>query len=1341
MAQNYVVNYDINVFAEDAVQAIGRFTMASEQLKKASAPFQKLNQKINSLKANISSLGKVKAEVFINTKQAEAKIDRLQGKLERLMATARSLNMTVGAGGGSVAGATSRGRAASRTTTVATGGGNGRRVSSTLNRPSMKDPVVQRWERLQSSYAARAKLIRDNAAMFGWNYKTDPLYQRYMEQSRKAGTRAFARQNPGVMNAWTAARENFVEPTPVPRGRARGGTRVAPVRARYRSLYPNALGYKMLGATPMDVGGIGAVDILKGMGIAYGIAGLGTGIGSAISSATEYDNIMQTTKNILGSHDNRDNFEGRFHAMERNVRQIGVKTKFTAPEVADASRFLAMAGLNIEEINSAIRPITDIALIADTDLGETADVVTNIMTAYGMGANQMRDIADKMTMTFTMSNTTLPEMAESYKYFASIARANNWSFDETTGMIGILGDAGLKGSHAGTTIRQLMNNLLKPSKSQKAALDRFGVTARNADGTLRSPYAIFKDLAEAGAQSSTFDLFRVTAAQGGVSLMQSVEKWDKIIEENRKSSGISTRLAEAKQNTVQGLWAQTTSMFTEGAMQAFEAVRPQIADMLKSVTEWLGTDDARSRIKAFAEDILNFARILGDFTKTIMDFYEKFRKPIMLFLELQLRMWPVIYGLRVLKSAWYAVLGAIRLTQGFGAFINGFVTLAANIRRSTAAMMAFRRANASMGWGGALNFGAATMAHGKEISPAVWERYQRMYGGRGGAMGGMGRGMGVAPGVWGSIRTGIGGIVGGGLGYAIGNSIDEENGGMWGSIIGGIGGGLLAAPGVATALFSNPIGWVAAIGLAVGGAAYYFHKYHEAIDVATQANNDFISSTNTINGINYSEHATMADKYLSIVYNKQLDTNRAIGEHINLMREQLGLMKQAEQEIKDATPFKESNKETFENASAAFGKFSNKDEWIAAIGGFAIDLNDPQMAVERRKWQHANGHDYYHLMFNGVDYGEYETKNAFSQIAASRLLYSLGRDTSEGSQLRELIDSYQARILQAATPQDFYAVIKDLTSYAQSLQYYKGSEYWNMSQIGENSMATNRMSYHYVTALQKGLYDQFMWNNPQTALATQLADLQKILTAHETQQEVTTDLLGNFLLHGGIDIFNSQRYGAFGSDQFMKYFGWYDNQWHSGTYTYLNQQTGKLEQVTLTADEARRHFLTFHQQIIDMVNKLSPKIQPYFNSFVNSPIWGFGDPNGSQSGSEKTLNGVKYTWQNGKWVPESGHGPLVDMTDAEMQQALQRQNPGGNTPVIPRVGGGTGGANQSNYKSHYNNNSAAPKQVIVKIENLMNVKSIDLTNPDNAAVINDVKQQLTQALIDVVHDFDETYHG
>ena len=99
---------------------------------------------------------------------------------------------------------------------------------------------------------------------------------------------------------------------------------------------------------------------------------------------------------------------------------------------------------------------------------------------------------------------------------------------------------------------------------------------------------------------------------------------------------------------------------------------------------------------------------------------------------------------------------------------------------------------------------------------------------------------------------------------------------------------------------------------------------------------------------------------------------------------------------------------------------------------------------------------------------------------------------------------------------------------------------------------------------------------------------------------------------------------------------------------------------------------------------------------------------------------------------------MLPMSDADMQKKLIAQNGTGTTTTTTTT---NPGGKSSDYKSHYNNNSAAPKQVIVKIENLMNVESVDLSNPDNAAVIADLKGQLTQALVDVVHDFDETYHG
>ena len=236
-------------------------------------------------------------------------------------------------------------------------------------------------------------------------------------------------------------------------------------------------------------------------------------------------------------------------------------------------------------------------------------------------------------------------------------------------------------------------------------------------------------------------------------------------------------------------------------------------------------------------------------------------------------------------------------------------------------------------------------------------------------------------------------------------------------------------------------------------------------------------------------------------------------------------------------------------------------------------------------------------------------------------------------------------------------------------------------------------------------------------------------------------------MQSGLDIFNIVRgYGEFGSDEFMEKFGYVNGEWLDDYKkvklldkdgNVVKDKDGNDVEYSLKKEQARQAFLAFHDKIISVVNQLSPSIRPYFENYINSPIWSYGDPTKPQSkeGSTVTLDGVKYTFTNGEWVPDNKGMP--HMTDAAMQKKLVAQDNG--TPITTTTT--TDGSKSSDYKSHYNNNSAAPKQVIVKIENLMNVESVDLSNPDNAAVIADLKGQLTQALVDVVHDFDETYHG
>lgn len=161
--------------------------------------------------------------------------------------------------------------------------------------------------------------------------------------------------------------------------------------------------------------------------------------------------------------------------MARHVRKIGIDTKYTAVEIAGAVKYLSMAGMNIETINKSIRPITNLALIGDNDVSYIADLATNIMAGYDIHNDSMDSVADIISSTISRSNVNIVEMAESYKMAAGYLRMAGVDFTESSAAIGLLGNMGLKGTLAGTSLRALSTRFAKPTKEAQEVLDRLGI--------------------------------------------------------------------------------------------------------------------------------------------------------------------------------------------------------------------------------------------------------------------------------------------------------------------------------------------------------------------------------------------------------------------------------------------------------------------------------------------------------------------------------------------------------------------------------------------------------------------------------------------------------------------------------------------------------------------------------------------------------------------------------------------------------------------------------------------------------------------------------------------------
>lgn len=342
---------------------------------------------------------------------------------------------------------------------------------------------------------------------------------------------------------------------------------------------------------------------------------------SELSSAVEYSNIMESARSILRVADSDlSTFETRFQQMSLNVRKIGVDTKFTAVEIGSAAKFLAMAGMDIATINASMRPITNLALIGDNDVGLIADLTTNIMSGYNINSGSMGAVADIITSTIARANVNVVEMAESFKMAAGYLKLAGVDFSEASAAVGILGNAGMKGTMAGTALRAMSTRFAKPTREATTTLDRLGVKftqfveiAGKKVEKLRPLAEIFKDLHDSGATMQ--DMITIFSKIGGNAAMQFVVNYDKLrvlTTQNRASHGISDELALVKQNTTKGLWEQVTSTLSESFMQAYEVVEPVIKSVMNDFLLKFKAPDFARGIASIGRALLDVCSVLAN---------------------------------------------------------------------------------------------------------------------------------------------------------------------------------------------------------------------------------------------------------------------------------------------------------------------------------------------------------------------------------------------------------------------------------------------------------------------------------------------------------------------------------------------------------------------------------------------------------------------------------------------------------------------------------------------------------------------------------------------------------
>ena len=349
-----------------------------------------------------------------------------------------------------------------------------------------------------------------------------------------------------------------------------------------------------------------AANKLRGISMAIGVIG-----GVAVTTTAEFDSSMS-----------------KVQAIDK-AREMGAKTKFSASEAAEAMNYMAMAGWKTTDMLSGVEGIMNLAAASGEDLATTSDIVTDALTAFGLTAADSGHFADILAAASSNANTNVSMMGETFKYCAPVAGALGFSAENTAQAIGLMANAGIKSSQAGTALRTIMNNLSKDFTISGKNIGDVTIKTQEADGSMRSLNDILKDsreafsgLTESEKAQTAQSLVGKNAMSGFLALMNASPKdISKLQGAIEKCDGASESMAETMQDNLGGQVTKLKSATQELAISVGDTLVPMMKKLVSKVqdtVDWFNglSDGAKTAVVKSALLTASLAPMLLAFSKT-----------------------------------------------------------------------------------------------------------------------------------------------------------------------------------------------------------------------------------------------------------------------------------------------------------------------------------------------------------------------------------------------------------------------------------------------------------------------------------------------------------------------------------------------------------------------------------------------------------------------------------------------------------------------------------------------------------------------------------------------------
>lgn len=236
------------------------------------------------------------------------------------------------------------------------------------------------------------------------------------------------------------------------------------------------------------------------------IAGIGV---ASVKLATDFEKGMSTVQSISGATGTD------LEMLSKKAKEMGLKTKYSASESAEAFKYMAMAGWKAGEMADGIEGVMYLAGATGEDLAGTSDIVTDALTAFGMQAKDTNKFVDVLAQTANKSNTSVSMLGESFKYVAPVAGALKFNAQDVSTALGLMANSGIKASSAGTALRSLFTRMAKPTKESQTAMDALGISLTDSKGNMKSLDTIMRETRKSFAGLTESQKAQYAAALAG----------------------------------------------------------------------------------------------------------------------------------------------------------------------------------------------------------------------------------------------------------------------------------------------------------------------------------------------------------------------------------------------------------------------------------------------------------------------------------------------------------------------------------------------------------------------------------------------------------------------------------------------------------------------------------------------------------------------------------------------------------------------------------------------------------------------------------------------------------